>query len=420
MPVLEIDLSYSQQRWLNILPRIGAGISLVCSMYIVVAVVGNSYFRNRIYHRVMMACALNTIVVNLNQLWGSAAAPEDKDLLGASGNTATCSAQGFITQLAFVIPSYYVALSLVSYFSIRNKFQASKYRYIEKWIHIGVFLFPIGSATYLLTLDAFNHVVLTCGLASEPVGCGDQSDYEIECTRGPQNIGQIQKLFFILPIILIVFIPTIIMLVLYCQVRKQPGGKRVASSFAKQSGLYLFAQYWAYLFRSLDAALVFSFGEYVFATNLLANFVESLIGLWTMMVYLYFRTDDPSSRSNHNEMSISFAKTENDGKSREFSVDGSTLSISKPTCSIFDGNNVADLDSPWAAFLLDEGFDDDYGEDAEYNDEHDFDMITSKQFVIKSIPAAMIRHSETTVDTVPNNIRASDVDPAIEVIESSS
>eukprot|EP00339_Tiarina_fusa_P022510 CAMPEP_0116996312 /NCGR_PEP_ID=MMETSP0472-20121206/162_1 /TAXON_ID=693140 ORGANISM="Tiarina fusus, Strain LIS" /NCGR_SAMPLE_ID=MMETSP0472 /ASSEMBLY_ACC=CAM_ASM_000603 /LENGTH=359 /DNA_ID=CAMNT_0004694895 /DNA_START=258 /DNA_END=1338 /DNA_ORIENTATION=- len=348
----------------------------------------------------------------MNQLWGSAAVPEDTGLVGARGNAATCSAQGFIIQLAFVIPSYYVALSLVSYFSIRNKFQTWKYRYIEKWIHVGVFLFPIGSALYLLRLDAYNHVIIACGVASEPVGCGDQSDYEIECTRGPQNIGQIQRLFLALPIILIVTIPTIVMLVLYCQVRKQSGGKKVATSFAKQSSLYLFAQYWAYLFRFLDAALVFSLGKYVFATNLLANFIESLIGLWTMMVYLYFRTDDRSSRSHHNEMSISFATTQNDGKSREFSVDGSTLTIAKPAFSIFDGTNIADRDSPWAAFLLDEGEDDEYDENnAEYDDENHFDMITSKQFVVKpSRPPAMVRDSATTVDTVPNSIQTLDID----------
>jgi hypothetical protein len=405
---IEINLSYNQQRWLNILPRIGAGISIVCSLYIVVAVVGSPYFRNRIYHRIMAACAVNTILLNMNQLWGSAAVPEDEDLLGASGNTATCSAQGFLAQLSLVVPSYYVALSLLSYFSIRNKFEVSKYQYIEKWIHIGVYLFPFGSASYLLTLEAYNHVVISCGLASEPLGCGDQSNNEIECTRGPQNVGQIQKIFLVLPIILIVLIPTVVMLLLYCQVRNQPGGKRVAALFAKQSSLYLFAQYWAYTFRFLDTALVFAFGEYVFATNLLANFIEALIGLWTLIVYLYFRVDDPSSH-NHNEMSISF-QTQKDAQSREFSLDRSTvtLTLSKPSFSIFDGTNVENRDSPWATFLFDEGEDDEYDENAEYDDGQDFDIHTSKRFAQNPNPA-MVRDSVTTQDAASNSIRVSDI-----------
>ena len=459
MSTIDIDLTYEQQRWLNILPRVGAGISLCCSFYLVITVVSNPYYRKRIYHRIMAACALNIVVLNATSLWGSAAVPYDSGLLGARGNTATCSAQGWLLQFSqFVVPSYYVALSLLSYFSIRHKFHVPEYQHIEKWIHVSVYIFPIASACYLLYLEAFNKVVIGCYVASEPIGCGDQSpeDEYIPCIRGPENIGQLQKIFLAIPSVLVVFIPTAVMLVLYLQVRSRPGGKQIAKSVAKQSGLYVLVQYWTYLFRFLDAALLLAVGEYAFGTNLLANFIESLQGLWTLCVYLYFRSAPPPSASEegqasrdgerdghqntrqyHNDMSISFkfgngstilntssesmkANINSRYGSKELSQqqDSST----KERFSIFDGTNALDLDSPWARFLLDEGEDKSYIEDshAEYDDTQ-FDIkagIVVMPKLSEDHPkngiAAGVRDSEITLETAPCSSRTVEMGDEVE------
>jgi len=69
---------------------------------------------------------------------------------------------------------------------------------------------------YLLSIEAFNPVTIGCSLASKPVGCGDQSG--VPCERGPQNIAQLQALFWGIPTLIVVFGSIIIMILLYFDV----------------------------------------------------------------------------------------------------------------------------------------------------------------------------------------------------------
>ena len=140
----------------------------------------------------MSGCAVATIGLNLVQIWGPAAIPKEygpndeghdhspyyHDYLGAAGTTATCSMQGFLYQVFMLaVPLYYVALSLLSWWVVRNKFRRidPKNQFfgggIEKHIHIAVYAFPLCSAIYLLCVDAYNPVVRDCYVSNAPLGC---------------------------------------------------------------------------------------------------------------------------------------------------------------------------------------------------------------------------------------------------------
>ena len=273
--------------------------------------------------------------------------------------------------------------------------------WIQKWIHIAVYAVPFSAACYLLTLDAFNPVVRSCHFVSIPLGCGDESVDGTPCVRGPQNIALLQNWFFVIPFLFIFLFPASIMAVVYIQVRFFRGerGRDVATSVAKQSGLYLLVLYWTYGFKIVDAALVNRMGKYIFVTNLLATLVESLHGVWVLCSYLYFRSDkvSPIVSSQHQRQ-----PTKGDGDdeiidgimnpSATFTMNGSSHLIigkgqvsgrhshssknsptierrfCKPEFSIFDGTDVGVSDSPWAAFLVDEYEDESYKANCEYDD----------------------------------------------------
>jgi len=370
---VEINQTKEQQIALNILPRIAAFISICCVLHIIVTVLRSKYYRNRMYHRIMLASGVHIIIHAMTLLWGTAALPvESSDTLGAAGNIATCSASGSLLHYSmFVAASYYSSLSILSVAAFLNKFNFSKFAWIEKWIHIGVYIFPVSSSAYLLSIDAFNPVSSGCTIASIPVGCGDQSssNEELLCTRGPQNIGLIQLLLGGIPAMITLLVPVFIMVLLYFYVRSRgESAHAVAWSVVRQGGLYILILILTLIFLFVDIFLIFKLGKYSFVTNLLANVNEALIGMWILIAYQYFRSEDPSCQQDDNntneEVNAEYNhQTEGQcsGSSSGHELKGSIKRLSssiKPEFSIFDGNSIPD-ESPWAEFLT-EGEDEDY------------------------------------------------------------
>jgi len=386
--VTVIDRTEVQQLALNIIPRIAAVISLCCALHIIMTVLRSKYYRNRIYHRIMLGCAINIIIHAGVLIWGTAALPvvdstdETSITLGAAGNTTTCSVSGFLHYYAiFVTPLYYVTLSFLSVAAFRNKFDFSKFAWIEKWIHIGVYIFPLSSATYLLSIEAFNPMVNGCRLVSVPLGCGDQfkessgeeedSSILLSCERGPQNIGQLQMLFWGIPIIILFVFPMLVMIMLYLHVRSQGTHPFVALSVARQSAVYILILVLIYSFSFCHMIIILGMGKYLFVANILANTNEALIGMYFLAAYRYFRSEDPTSASQDTSsasenddddmMNNDKATRRRFSETSSHSQPGSSSSMSRasaPKFSIFDGNQIPE-ESPWAAFLT-EGEDEDY------------------------------------------------------------
>mmetsp|Transcript_37987 Transcript_37987/g.41996 ORF Transcript_37987/g.41996 Transcript_37987/m.41996 type:complete len:376 (+) Transcript_37987:242-1369(+) len=369
------------------MPRFSALVSLWCAILLITSILRSKYYRNRIYHRINLGCGLNIILLCVLKLWGSAAEPTNNNIW-ARGTIATCSISGFLHHIAiFIIPQYYCALSLLSYAAFRNKIRLSNFCRIEKWIHIGVYVFPLAAATYLLTLRAFNPTIHGCSLASIPVGCGDETTTDEEllpCDRGPNNISQLQWLFWGLPSLLFFSIPTVVLFLLCVEVKKNKGTttkhQSVAISIAKQSSLFILVLFWTYFFRFIDLLTFINFGPN-FILNLLANINEALIGLWIYIPYYwYFRRN--TFYENTNNTSSTVVNNNNQSKSDLFNDESTTSNeelksimsnrnskwleqkqrkkniSGKYDSEVFDGSNTSQ-DSPWASYIT-EGVDDDY------------------------------------------------------------
>jgi hypothetical protein len=277
----------TEQRLLAVLPRIAAVISFLSALKIVVTVLRNRQYRSRFYHRLMLGTALNVMVLNILDFWGTAAVPTGTPgVYGAKGTTATCSAQGFLNQLGYVVPSYYCALSLYSFVAVRNNF-VGNYIWFERCIHIGVYIYPVASGIYLLMIEAFNYSGHTCWVASAPLWCGNDSG--VVCTRGPQNLGDILWLFVGAPLSIVLLVPTFVMVALYLEVRRKPYRYWIkAKTVLEQAGSYLLALYWTYLFAIINGGILFASGKTYFSLTLMAICVEIMIGLWIMLVYDHF------------------------------------------------------------------------------------------------------------------------------------
>ena len=155
--MLVIDITESQERALDVTERIASAISMFSGMFIISTVIRSPYYRQRIYHRIMMGCAVAVMITACLQMWGAAASPRegqpgaaDHTIFGARGNTTTCSIQGFLIYVSsFAVPLYYISLSLLSLMAFRSKFKVQELIWIEKWIHIAVYAVPLSSGSYL-------------------------------------------------------------------------------------------------------------------------------------------------------------------------------------------------------------------------------------------------------------------------------
>ena len=228
---------------------------------------------------------------------------------------------------------------------------------------------------------AINPAVRSCHFVAIPIGCGIHNgikkdggttttgvELNFPCQRGPQNITTLQNMFFVVPFLFIMLFPVVTMSIAYIQVRffyskpnttttaiattsnsttvttgngknKNDNGTHrhtrdnvvVSHSVAKQSAVYLLALYGIYAFDIIDSALVNHTQQYFFLMNLLATTTKSSIGVWTMLVYLYFRSEDPIVHvqqrrrgSSHHDggfggggSSLAFTTTRLDGSSYE-------------------------------------------------------------------------------------------------------
>ena len=226
-------------------------------------------------------------------IYGAVAVPVDTpDTWGAFGTTETCTAQGFFSQLSMAVPLYYAFLSCYSWIVVvYGNFDPNKYRWIEKYIHIAVHLWPIGSALYLLNIQAFNSTGLRCWIASIPLGCGDESD--IPCERGPKNISEILLIFAVIPSLLIILFPTFAMIALaiFVHRRHKLGVVQIpitAWTIVKQSMVYIGVLYWIYTPTIIHHGLLVFADRKLFVFSFIASLVTMSMGLWYALVYRYF------------------------------------------------------------------------------------------------------------------------------------
>jgi len=317
------DLTQFQLAISSAANRAASVVSLGCALIMTRLAYRRS---DRLYHRLILGMSLHLIsymVWNVVENWAvPVGTPHAYD---PRGTTRTCSAQGFFFQLAFCIPFYYVFLSTYSFVAIRNRFDPKKYMWVEPYIHILVHVFPVGSAIYLLTLEAYNYNgYAACNLASIPFGCGDDSPDGIPCERGPQNMEQLAWYFNALPGFFVLTFPTLSMALLYGYVRRNQKAQSEpqqglsstvvvlqqqqqqqqqqlpeipidATVFAKQAVVYLLVLYWSYIFGMVNKGIAYIGDTLIFELVLVGEVNFSLQGLWLLLVYLYFSVDPTNS-----------------------------------------------------------------------------------------------------------------------------
>ena len=180
----------TQQVVLAILPKISSVLSLFGSAWIAIEVLTETDIpkRKHPYHRLLFAMSVYDILESLWNFTSTWPIPKGtENVFGASGNTATCSAQGFFLTLSVAVPIYNALLSLYYLLVINYNFKDTQLRrWVEPSMHAIAFIWAFGTATSSAAMGLLNNANLWCWIAPYPSDCLDSLRYpdEANCIRG--------------------------------------------------------------------------------------------------------------------------------------------------------------------------------------------------------------------------------------------
>ena len=286
----------TQQRGFAIAPRIAAILSFISSCYVIYYILYKERYRlKRLYHRLVLGMNIALIMMAFSYIWGTAAVPEGTPYyVGAKGTIDTCTAQGFIcVMFAMVVPIYYASLVLQSYMGIKNNFQEAKYVWIEKYIHLVAWIFPLVIGIALAATDNINPWGAGCWYGKAPRGC--ETDPSIPCERG-DDIGPFLLIVGFTQISLYFIFPPAVVIAMYCWIRRvhkkmsscsgmhqirQAARKEMLNSIRKQITLYLLAlAFWSTFVLGLasNAYKIITEGSMLYNLHLLATSIFAFQG----------------------------------------------------------------------------------------------------------------------------------------------
>lgn len=221
-----MSLSLSEQKALAIIPHITGGLSLFGSSSILYDIWSNRRLKlQRPYYRILLGMCVIDMITSISLGLSTWPVPRDEvGVYGNVGNTQTCTAQGFFSQLILGSPLYNCMLA--TYYLLLGKFHFTEEQIakrFERYMHFAALLPTVGIALAGLPLTLYNNANLWCWIAAWPPGSesfnGHESE-EIECLRG-HGSWLYRWVFFYAPIWLIIVVVTIMMTVLTISIRSE-------------------------------------------------------------------------------------------------------------------------------------------------------------------------------------------------------
>mmetsp|Transcript_7663 Transcript_7663/g.18773 ORF Transcript_7663/g.18773 Transcript_7663/m.18773 type:complete len:431 (-) Transcript_7663:418-1710(-) len=263
--------------------------------------------RKFVFHRLVLAMAIHQETYGLMYVLGTVFIPREyEEYVGNYGTIGTCTFQGFVLFVCLRSAAmYYASFSIYSYVATLNDFDNDKYKWCEKWIHILVHSYALLNGFYVLAVEGYNPVRGFCKMASYPLNCETSDD--VVCTRGPAAFGIIKAIgMWIVPLVLLVIIPTAIMIALYCKVKQREGEDSregnipfiTSREVAVQSCVYLSAIYWTVVpfFLVTTLEFILKVGEdAVLPYKITGQIIYTLFAFWSMLTYWYFSIDGPDN-----------------------------------------------------------------------------------------------------------------------------
>ena len=181
-------MSFSaQEKAIAIVPKFTALLSMFGSGFIIYKVLKKPRSQQTTYHRLMLgmsACDLLSSTCFFLTTWPI---PSDENVYAASGNQATCIAQGFFSQFSLATAMYNASLSFFYVMKIRYSWSSKRIeKRLELALHAFALFIGIGTAIAGVVLNLYNNDSWECWIAPKPQDCQEswKNNGNTTCERG--------------------------------------------------------------------------------------------------------------------------------------------------------------------------------------------------------------------------------------------
>lgn len=150
----------AQQKALALVPKFTAPLSMICSAGIIWQVVSDQRRGKgtNSVQRVLVGMSAVDILASSAWFMSTWAVPRESGWPFAAGNQASCNVQGFLLQIAIGAPLYNSSLALFYTLIIKLRWTDKQLMRIERWVHVFILTFTVGTSILLLFLEQYNQV----------------------------------------------------------------------------------------------------------------------------------------------------------------------------------------------------------------------------------------------------------------------
>lgn len=303
-----VTLPYEQRFFLSYAPKPCALASLIVCSIVAIRIFRNEKKMAKMYHRLALGMCVTSAVNSLFFMLASWSVPSGTPgAIHCLGTKNTCAFTGFMHQLGFVVQYYYVSLAVYVYFALSCQFRIREIQWMEKYIHISVFLIPIGTSIGLLSKDMFNSVGFGCYITAAG-SCNSDGICKHHLPKSESE--KYMVLFGVVPGVANLLLATAIMIACYVNEQKKSAdtsnskcfqGKRQiferarkqkSQLIARQGMVYLGVFYLSYIFPFLCVIIAIVYEPYYFPVFLLAVIFLPLDGLFFTLSYIFLLSDE--------------------------------------------------------------------------------------------------------------------------------
>ena len=163
-----LKLSERERLILTIAPKPMSLISTIVSLWIGISIIRDKKKMSKMYHRLALGLCISSAVNSFFYFVSSWAIPAGTDgSIGAIGTDFTCSLAGFFHSLGIIVTYYYVSLSFYVYVALKCEFRIHEIEWMEKYIHLGVSVFPLSTSIFLAIDKHYRSVGFGCWLSEQ-------------------------------------------------------------------------------------------------------------------------------------------------------------------------------------------------------------------------------------------------------------
>mmetsp|Transcript_17960 Transcript_17960/g.24877 ORF Transcript_17960/g.24877 Transcript_17960/m.24877 type:complete len:417 (-) Transcript_17960:1481-2731(-) len=311
-----MPFSSAQVNAISIIPCVTGSLSVIGSLSIIYSICSDWKKKiSRIYYRLLLPFSIFDVIFSFTVALGSLPAPEGShNASWAKGNTATCTAQGFVNSIGYAATYYSASLSISFLLSIRfSKTEDWIKRHVEPYLHIIPTVLAIGPAIAGLPLGVFNWAGNKCWIAAHPLGC-DYND-ELVCTRGVGDNTVLfrwlaQGMWVMLAFVIVAL--SMIMIVWSVWTLERRMNARYSSTFdlrgsssstegdlavqqemqrtrqiAMQALCYIMSFFLTWAWTYIDRTCMYETGDRPFFFLVIGQFFYPLQGFWNALIYHY-------------------------------------------------------------------------------------------------------------------------------------